>query len=198
VRNLGAWRRSLAETRGKAEAARLAARVQTRFEELYAGRPRFVQRALRDHLENNILPGLALYQTLRDELEQEAALAEVDRLFGDSFEQVARLMPYLGYVPNLFDVLRQFGRWSLQNNFPSQGWELEWVEDNEQTFAFDMHSCFYLSVLTAYDAPELTPAYCRMDDLMYEALPPAVRWARTKTLGRGDDCCDFCWKWQGD
>lgn len=56
-----------------------------------------------------------------------------------------------------------------------------------------MHSCFYLNVLTAYGAPELTPVYCQMDDLLYGALSPSVRWRRTKTLGRGDDCCDFCW-----
>lgn len=74
IRHLGAWQKSLAETHGEAEAARLAAHVQARFEELYAERPRFAQRAPRDHLENSILPGLALYQTLRDELEQEAAI----------------------------------------------------------------------------------------------------------------------------
>ncbi len=198
IRHLGAWQRALAETRGEVKAATLAARVQARFEKLYNERPRFAHRALRDHLENNILPGLALYQTLLDELDQEAALAEVDRLFGDSFGQVARWAPYLGYAPNLFKLLRQFGRWSLQNNFPPQGWELEWVEDSEQTFAFNMHSCFYLNVLSAYDAPELTPVYCRMDDLLYEALPPSVHWERTKTLGRGDDCCDFCWMRQAD
>jgi hypothetical protein len=194
IRHLGAWQRSLAGTRGEAEAARLAARVQARFEKLYAERPRFAQRALRDHFENSILPSLALYQVLREELEQEAALAEVDRLFENSFGQPAKFMPYLGYLPNPFELLRLLGRLSLQNNFPPQGWELEWVEDSEQTFAFNMHTCFYLNVLTAYDAPELTPACCRVDDLMFEALPASVRWERTKTLGRGDDCCDFCWR----
>jgi hypothetical protein len=199
IRHLDAWQRALAETRSEVEAAMLAGRVQARFEKLYAERPRFAHNALRDHLENNILPGLALYQTLLEALgDQEAALAEVERLFTLSFGQIARWVPYLGYVPNLFDWLRRFGRWSLQNNFPPQGWEMEWVEDSEQVFAFNMRSCFYLDVLTAYGAPELTPVYCKMDDLLYEALPPSVRWARTKTLGRGDDCCDFCWKRQAD
>jgi predicted ArsR family transcriptional regulator len=42
-------------------------------------------------------------------------------------------------------------------------------------------------------APELTPLYCQMDDLLFEALPPEIRWERTKTLGRGDEICDFRW-----
>jgi hypothetical protein len=70
---------------------------------------------------------------------------------------------------------------------------MEPVEDNDRCFAYDVHRCFYLDVLTAYGAPELTALYCKMDDLMYEALPPTITWERAKTLGRGDDRCDFRW-----
>ena len=63
-------------------------------------------------LAEAVTKGLALYQTLLDTLDQEAALAEVERLFAASFGRVARWMPYLAYVPNLFDLLRRFGRWS--------------------------------------------------------------------------------------
>ena len=58
------WRRALAEKRGGAETARLLARAQTRYDKLYAERPRSANRALRFHLERSILPGLALYNTL--------------------------------------------------------------------------------------------------------------------------------------
>jgi hypothetical protein len=81
----------------------------------------------------------------------------------------------------------------LARAFPPEGWEKEIVTDSNQAFAFDMHSCFYLDVLTAYGAPELTPIYCRMDELLYKELPPMITWERAKTLGRGDDCCDFRW-----
>jgi hypothetical protein len=190
---LDTWQRAMARKRGEVKAAMVATRVEKRFDELYAGRPRFTHRALRNHLENNILPGLALYQILLEEGEdQEATLAEVEQMFEISFGQIRKGMPLLDRVPNTFDLFRWLTRWSLKNQF-SPGWEIEWVEDSEQSIAFNMHSCFYLNVLTAYGAPELTRVYCQMDDLLYEALPPSIAWQRTKTLGRGDDCCDFCW-----
>jgi len=72
-----------------------------------------------------------------------------------------------------------------------QGWDIELVENSQCSFAFNVHRCFYLDVLTAYGAPELTALYCRLDDLLYATWSPSIRWERTKTLGRGDDCCDF-------
>ena len=47
-----------------------------------------------------------------------------------------------------------------------------------------------MNVLTACGAPELTAHLCAIDDLLYGDLP-GISWERTKTLGRGDDRCDF-------
>lgn len=30
--------------------------------------------------------------------------------------------------------------------------------------------------------------------MIYAALPLTITWERTKTLGKGDDCCDFRWR----
>ena len=45
-------------------------------------------------------------------------------------------------------------------------------------------------MLTAAGAPELTAHLCAIDDLLYGDLR-GISWERTKTLGRGDDRCDF-------
>ena len=63
---LDAGQQVLAEVRGPVQAALLAARVQARYDDLYAHRLRFAQPALRQHYEEGILPSLALYQTLRE------------------------------------------------------------------------------------------------------------------------------------
>src|ERR1051326_5530126 len=65
--NLKTWQRALIEKHGEVQGAILAARAQARYEEFYNERPRFTHPALRWHLEQNILPGLALYQALREE-----------------------------------------------------------------------------------------------------------------------------------
>lgn len=45
-----------------------------------------------------------------------------------------------------------------------------------------------------YGCPELCPCFCDSDDISYAGLHPKLLWHRTKTLGRGDDRCDFCLK----
>jgi hypothetical protein len=198
VPRLYVWQKALAEKRGEIEAGLLAGRVQVRYEALWAERPRFAHRALRDHLEKVILPGLALYRALLEESEdREAVLADVERLFEAAYGGAAKIMPYLDRVPQFFTLFRVGARRALRREFPPEGFEAEIVEDSERAFAFDMRRCFYLDVLTAYGAPELTPAFCKMDDLLYEGLPASIGWERRGTLGRGDECCDFRWTARG-
>lgn len=186
-------RQVAAETRGPVQATLLAARVQARYDELYAHRLHFDQPALRQHYEEGILPSLALYQTLREECgSQEAALEELDRIIAAQVEQSGRrrLVQILGRMPDSFAVLRIVNRWAMKVQYPREGWRFEWVEDSDQCIAYDARECFYLNVLTACGAPELTAHLCVVDDLLYGQLP-GISWERTKTLGRGDDRCDF-------
>jgi predicted ArsR family transcriptional regulator len=55
-----------------------------------------------------------------------------------------------------------------------------------------MKSCYYHDVLSGYGAAELTASFCRVDDLIYENMSPALSWQRTMTIARGDAYCDFC------
>jgi len=189
---LEVWQRAFAEAKGEVKAAFLAAEVRTQYDELYARRPRFAQRALRMHLETRILPGLALYQILRQEEDtEEAALIELDRLFVAGVQQAPgrKLVKLLECLPDPFPILRIVNRLALRA-FPPEGWTFEWLEDSSRCVAYTFSECFYVNVLTAYGAPELTAHFCQMDDLLYGDLR-GISWERTKTLGRGDDCCNF-------
>jgi hypothetical protein len=183
----------LAETRSEVKTALLAARVQACYDELYAHRPRFHHPALRRHLEEGVLPSLALYQTLREENDdQEAALAEIDRILAALVERSGRrrLVQLMGRLPDPFAILRIANRWAMKRVYPPEGWRFEWVEDSEQCIAYDARECFYLNVLRAYGVPELTAHLCVIDDLLFGDLP-GIFWGRTKTLSRGDDRCNF-------
>jgi hypothetical protein len=188
------WRRVLAEKRGDAEAARLLARVQTRYDELYAERPHPPSRALRFHIERSILPGVALYRTLLEESDdRDTVLSEMESLMAPSLAGLRWLLPLLGRLPDPFAVFRRIVPPVVRFGFPPEGWGIEPVEDSEDCIAFDIRRCIYLETLTSYGAPELTPLYCAGDDTLFEALPPSITWERTMTLGRGDDHWDFRW-----
>jgi len=193
--NLKVWQRALIEKHGEVQGAMLAAQAQARYEAFYNERPHFTHSALRWHLEQNILPGLALYQVLSKESnDRDAVLSETGSLLamGSTSRALNNLVNMRKYLPLPFAIFRQILRVSLLA-YPQQGWDIEQIEDSESSFAFNIHRCFYLDVLTFYGAPELTAMFCRLDDLAYAAMSPSIKWERTKTLGRGDDRCDFRW-----
>ncbi|HEM46087.1 MAG TPA: hypothetical protein ENO23_03480 [Alphaproteobacteria bacterium] len=186
------WFREMAGLLGALPAHDLMERVEARYAALYRSRTRYDHPALAQHLEENILPGLALYQELRqDGHHEQAALKTVERLFTVPMHRMRRLMERIGRLPFFFWLVRTATRRFMARNFPAPGWDVSWPDAGRHVVAFDMHSCFYLDVLTEYGAPELTSVYCRLDHLIYDDVSPHVRWQRTRTLAQGGDCCDF-------
>ena len=102
-----------------------------------------------------------------------------------------RFMERLGRLPFFYGLMRVLVKPMMRRTLPAAGWETEWVEISGNVLAFNMTRCFYLDVLEGYGVPELTALYCKMDDLIYEDVSPYVKWDRKRTLGRGDECCDF-------
>ena len=196
--NAKIWQRILTEGKGQIPAAIKMARVQQTYASLLTKQPIFENPVYNIHIKNNILPGLALYQTLRrDGLGQQEALVEVDQLFLTWFGQFPpmnmRLNRLMAYTPQNFKVFRRMVHWTKDKLFPEPGWIYEKVEAGEDTLAFNIHTCFYLQILNYYDAPELTPAFCKLDDYLMAAMPPTIQWGRTQTIGTGAAYCDFRW-----
>jgi hypothetical protein len=196
--NAETWQRILDEEHDHIRAAVLMAHVQQRYRELIQQGITFESRALQMHLRENILPGLALYQTLlADGLDQEAALAQVDRLYATQYQTDGTNLQRLGlvnkYLPKRFDIFKWLVRNIMDRGFPSPGFELDYIPEEENRLGFDIHRCFYLDMFTYYGAPELTPAFCKIDDFTMSVLLPEIQWRRSGTLGTGATHCDFRW-----
>jgi hypothetical protein len=186
------WQNMLAHTRGSAPAAEIMAHTQTRYAELRTRSPAVAKRAQRAQLERMILPGLALYQVLREENANQAnVFAEMEALFAASFAPMRNAIFIFRRVPAPFTALRLALHLQLRGERP-EDWAM--VEDSTRCFAFDVRRCFIHDTLSAYGAPELTQLYCKMDDLLNERLPRSIKWARTTTIGRGSARCDFRWE----
>lgn len=195
------WQRILAGKRGEIEAAVLMARVRQRYAELKARRPIFDNMVFNAHISGNILPGLALYEILRaDGLDVKATLIEIDQLFEAWFNrypppnmQIGRLMKY---TPQKFTVFRELNRFIMDKLFPAPGWQYEEIIANEHTYAYNIYHCFYLDILNYYHAPELTPVFCKLDDVLMAAMPESIQWGRTQTIGMGAEYCNFRWDFE--
>jgi len=148
--------------------------------------------ALQHHLIEGILPGLALYQILREGGEtQESALAIIDHAFGILFSKNIARMKTLGRLFFIFPILRIIIKPAMRQ-YPPQGWLIEWVQNDKNAIRFNMNSCFYFDILSQYDASELTTSFCRVDDLIYGTMSPYIKWQRLKTIAKGGIFCDFC------
>jgi hypothetical protein len=191
--HLKTWRRLLADERGEQPAAALAAEMQARYDALIADAPRTLDRSLRAQLAGRILPGLALYQVLRATgMDGAAALAEMEPLFRAAFfARMQQGLRWFAHLPAPFPVVRLVLRWMVRSPYRPDAQEI--IEDSADCFAVNVYRCFILDTLTAHGAPELTALYCQTDDWLAEALPQ-VKWLRTRTLGRGDELCDFRWR----
>ena len=190
---LAVWRRELATTRGRFEAARIAGLVQARYDELFASRPRFATRAVQYHLERRILPVLALYQTLRvGALSPEAALDETFALVRASSAPSRRLYALLSKTPDPYGAFRVLAKPVMRAAYPEEGWHVEWVEDSNHRIAFDIRDrCPYRDTYTAFGAPELAPRHCTLDPWLIEPVSRWIRFEQTGTLAQGCDRCDF-------
>jgi hypothetical protein len=190
---LSDWQRTLARRYGVKKSLQLVADVRQQHAALVneTGMPE--NAALRWHLTEKILPGLALYRALLQEHagDQAAALDSVDEAFRAKTLAKSRLLfAPMKVLPN---PIRLF-KWMIpqvMKQFPPEGWDTTYLEDSADRIAFNMTRCFYMNSLTALGAPELTASFCKSDEVMAECFPPAIRFVRQHTLGRGGDVCDF-------
>jgi hypothetical protein len=186
------WRRALERLQFERN-EELLANSQALYERLYSDSVAEGHPALRRHREDNILPGLAFYQALLNMgYDKQAVLSLVRALFIEVTRPNRRFFEFLGRTPLVYNLTRWGVRHFMGSNFPPEGWQVEWLEISSERVAFNIHSCFYVDTLNRYGAPELVPIYCDLDDYIYADVSPHMRWDRTKTIGRGDMYCDFC------
>ena len=76
----------------------------------------------------------------------------------------------------------------------SAGFEANEIRTTGGVWRIDMTRCPYHDECVRCGCPELCHCFCDSDDITYGGLHPRLIWQRTMTLGRGDDCCDFCMK----
>ena len=141
-----------------------------------------------------------MYLVLREEgVGQEKAVWYVreyfQRVSQKAVPHVQRAIQALGLarrVPKLFleISLRSFGQ--------DAGFEYEFPQSRGNEARFNIVHCPYDETCRRYGCPEITRAFCDGDDAGYGNLHPKLIWGRTKTIGRGGECCDFLLQYRDD
>lgn len=150
------------------------------------------------HLEGQILPGIAAYETLQTVLPKEQALQTVHGYVEQHAQNFRRTLTKLLRLPGALPARAGIFASMIQKHFgQSAGFAAKEYQTSGGVWRIDMTRCPYHDTCVKYGCPELCRCFCDSDDVSYENLHPQLVWHRTKTLGRGGDCCDFCFKIRG-
>ncbi len=147
------------------------------------------------HLEGQILPGIAAYETLQTVLPKDEALQTVHGYVEERAWKLKKMILAFLRIPGLYRrVPGMFCRETPKLFGETAGFAARETQTSGGVWSIDMTRCPYHDTCLQYGCPELCPSFCDSDDITYDGMHPRLLWHRTKTLGRGDDCCDFCLK----
>jgi hypothetical protein len=151
-----------------------------------------VHPVLRLHLVFSVLPGAAFYTAVREQGRTEDAAADaVARTLTAMARPHRRLIQRLTHHESGRRLFMRVAAGGTPLAFPAPGWQTTWIDRSPTRVAFDMTRCFILDLLRRLEATAIAPAYCAVDNTLYDNLCPELCWARTGTLANGASHCDF-------
>lgn len=147
------------------------------------------------HLESQILPGIAAYETLQTVMPREQALQTVHDYVERRAWRLKKVFVRLLHIPGLYRKIPGIFAEQTPKLFgTAAGFAATDIQTTGGVWRIDMTKCPYHDACVQYGCPELCRCFCDSDDITYDGMHPKLVWHRTKTLGRGGDCCDFCLK----
>ena len=147
------------------------------------------------HLESQIMPGIAAYETLQTVMPKEEALRTVHGYVEERAYRLKKIFLRLMRIPGLYKkVPGIFAKQTPKFFGISAGFEANEIRTTGGVWRIDMTRCPYHDECVRCGCPELCRCFCDSDDITYDGLHPKLIWQRTMTLGRGGDRCDFCMK----
>ncbi len=149
-------------------------------------------KAIKWHMEKNMLPTIAMYLAFKElGITREGAYDFTSELLQIACKKVQKKNRLLGKMPFGYYIFKMFCKLTITNQYPKEGWHIEWVKYSNKEVHFDFTSCIYLETTQRYNCLELCPLFCTNDDITLAGYSPNIIFERTETLGRGQSKCDF-------
>lgn len=143
------------------------------------------------HMKTVILPSIAVYKEMLSlGYTKEESLKMIKESAILANRGLAYLFKAIGKLPFGYSIFRKMCPIALNNSFCKPGWDIQWIKNNKETIEFHAKKCLYVDVMKKEECLELVPIFCQVDDYMYGNMDNVI-WDRNKTLGNGDELCDF-------
>ncbi len=146
---------------------------------------------VRTHTDTYIFPSAAIYLTAKEAVGRDTALAIIEDPAARMSESVGRKLAALMRVPGMKGTFVRLWDPLVKKVFGTKsGFTNRFYPKKKGEYRMDILSCPYCRYFTELGCPELTRIYCENDERLYGSLP-GLRFARSGTLGKGSDRCDF-------
>lgn len=139
-------------------------------------------------LTKTIIPRVALYKSLKEDARFSAYAYDLTHKYmveviGKHKRKSTRV---LEIIPGFYRIysrifLKIMRKTDLQKSTQEEG---------KDYYNINITDCLWYNACKEFGCPELCPAFCDVDDVTYGDLRK-LGFSRTKTLGKGGDCCDF-------
>lgn len=144
------------------------------------------------HLKSQILPGIAAYEVLQTVMSREDAFDTVHGYTERHAREARKKLDKLMRIPLLYRIVPSIFAIGTRKLFnEAAGFSAKEHQTSGGVWKIDMLRCPYFNTCVKYGCKELCTCFCDSDDVSYGNLHKNLLWRRTKTLGRGGDCCDF-------
>ena len=141
---------------------------------------------LKEESHHYILPAIAVYQTLQRYTPNALLLFREMWLngakLGASFlQEKAQDDDFLkGWIPSVTPKKTETDAFLFR---------IDHTSDTETEY--HVLRCPYVQFCQGYGCPEIITVFCDSDDISFGNIHPRLLWGRTKTIGRGDQYCNF-------
>ncbi|MBR0172503.1 MAG: L-2-amino-thiazoline-4-carboxylic acid hydrolase [Lachnospiraceae bacterium] len=145
------------------------------------------------HTWQRIYPGIAVFDAMTSEgIPREETADFLNDYYRWRASGMAPKIKAIFKIPGVYRFVPKFFFNMTQKSFgPQMGFRSEDKYLARDEMRFNMVKCPYNDKCTQYGCPEIVKGYCDADDICYGNLHPRLTWERTKTIGHGDDVCDF-------
>ena len=142
------------------------------------------------HTDSFIFPAAAIYLAMK-EIDSEVAYAVMKKVMAERSRETGKAIAKCCKIPGFKTFfLRMWDALSHKMFGETAGFKNVFYPKEKGCFRMDITQCPYNKYLTEQGCPELNILFCKNDEYSYGNLP-GLKFSRTKTIGAGDELCDF-------
>ncbi len=147
----------------------------------------------KNHTNVKIYPAIALtLAQMNYGISREDSISFTSDFIAYRSNKMAKVLKLFLKIPNIYKKAPKFFEKMTIKNFGKEAkFDAIFYDTPQSMMRFDMLKCPYFDICKKYGLTEITKAFCKGDDIVYGNMHPKLVWNRKKTLGDGDDICDF-------